>query len=96
MFSFRPNMENPDHREAWRILKEIPEGQKNLFLVRAILNEHDTEYLQEIIRKTVREELESCSMEGRQVFRSDRQEAASAAEEVPEQVLDFISMLQDE
>ena len=42
MFSFRPNMENPDHREAWRILKGIPEGQKNLFLVRAILREHDT------------------------------------------------------
>ena len=37
VFSFRPNMENPDHREAWRILKGIPEGQKNLFLVQAIL-----------------------------------------------------------
>lgn len=96
MFSFRPNMENPNHREAWRILKEIPEGQKNLFLVWAILNEHDTEYLQEMIRKTVREELEGCSMEERQVFRSDRQEAVDTAGEVPEQVLDFISMLQDE
>ena len=96
MFSFRPNMENPNHREAWRILKEIPEGQKNLFLVRAILNEHDTEYLQEMIRKTVREELEGCSMEERQVFRSDRQEAVDTAGEVPEQVLDFIFMLQDE
>lgn len=96
MFSFRPNMENPDHREAWRILKGIPEGQKNLFLVRAILNEHDTEYLQEVIRKTVREELKSCSMEESKVFRSDRQEAADLTGEVPDQVLDFISLLQDE
>lgn len=96
MFSFRPNMENPDHREAWRILKGVPEGQKNLFLVRAILNEHDTEYLQEVIRKTVREELKSCSMEGRKVFRSDRQEAVDLTGEVPAQVLDFISLLQDE
>ena len=91
MFSFRPNMENPDHREAWRILKGIPEGQKNLFLVRAILNECDTDYLQEVIRKTVREELENCSIEGRQVSASGRKEA-----ELPGQVLDFISMLQDE
>lgn len=96
MFSFRPNMENPDHREAWRILKGIPEGQKNLFLVRVILNEHDTEYLQEVIRKTVREELKSCSMEGSKVLGSDRQETADLTGEVPDQVLDFISLLQDE
>lgn len=89
-------MENPDHREAWRILKGVPEGQKNLFLVRAILNEHDTGYLQEVIRKTVREELKSCSMGGSKVFRSDRQEAADLTGEVPDQVLDFISLLQDE
>lgn len=93
VFSFRPNMENPDHRKAWEILKEIPEGQKNLFLVRAILNEHDTEYLEEVMRKTVREELESFGMKGSGMFESAKQEGAG---EVPDQVLDFISMLQEE
>ena len=71
-------MENPDHRKAWEILKEIPEGQKNLFLVRAILNEHDTEYLEEVMRKTVREELESFGMKGSGMFESAKQEGTIA------------------
>lgn len=92
VFSFRPNMENPDHRKAWEILSGIPNGQKNLFLVRAILKEQDTEYLQKVIRKTVREELENRSIEGNRMSELRKQDHV---EEVPEQVLDFISMLQE-
>ena len=36
-FLFRPNMQNEDHRRAWRLLQEAPEGQKSAFIVRAIL-----------------------------------------------------------
>ena len=36
-FLFRPNMQNEDHRRAWRLLQEVPEGQKSAFIVRAIL-----------------------------------------------------------
>ena len=51
VFSFRPNPENPEHRKAWEILKNVPEGQKNLFLVRAILQKDQTRHLEEMIRK---------------------------------------------
>lgn len=37
VFSFRPNMDNPEHRQAWEILRSVPEGQKNQFVVSAIL-----------------------------------------------------------
>lgn len=100
VFSFRPNMENPEHRRAWEILKKIPEGQKNLFLVRAILHEQDREYLEQAVRKAVREELKGCRIEGsgmdgdrNKMSESEKQEPAGR---VPEQVLDFISMLQEE
>lgn len=93
-------MENPEHRRAWEILKKIPEGQKNLFLVRAILHEQNREYLEQVVQKAVREELKGCRIEGggmdenrNGMSESERQEPAGG---VPKQVLDFISMLQEE
>ena len=57
VFSFRPNPENPEHRRAWEILKRVPEGQKNRFLVRAILQEDLARHLEECVRQAVREEV---------------------------------------
>ena len=57
VFSFRPNPENPEHRRAWEILKRVPEGQKNRFLVRVILQEDLARHLEECVRQAVREEL---------------------------------------
>lgn len=115
VFSFRPNLEYEEHRRAWEILQRIPEGQKNLFLVRAILHEQDREYLEQVVQKAVREELKGCRVQGvsadrdasdrgsidrdiadsetEQMFESGEQQSAGR---VPEQVLDFISMLQEE
>ena len=36
-FSFRPNLQNEEHRKAWDILQSVPEGQRNTFIARAIL-----------------------------------------------------------
>ena len=99
VFSFRPNMENPEHRRAWEILQGVPERQKNLFLVRAVLHEQDREYLEQAVKKAVREELKGCRIEGG--MDGDRNKMSESEEqrpagEVPEQVLDFIAMLQEE
>ena len=37
LFGFRPNLQNERHRRAWEILQAVPDGQKNAFLVQAIL-----------------------------------------------------------
>lgn len=100
VFSFRPNMEHEEHQRAWEILQRVPEGQKNLFLVRAILHEQDREYLEQLVQKAVREELKGCRIEGRgadeDINRMSESEDRKPADGVPEQVLDFISMLQEE
>ena len=92
-------MENPEHRRAWEILQGVPEGQKNLFLVRAVLHEQDREYLEQAVKKAVREELKGFrtegGMDGDRNKMSESEERKSAGE-VPEQVLDFIAMLQEE
>ena len=105
VFSFRPNMEQEEHRRAWEILQEVPEGQKTVFLVRAILHEQDREYLEQVFQKAVREELKGCRIEtgsadrgsaDRGIGRVSESEEQKPADGVPEQVLDFISMLQEE
>lgn len=36
VFSFRPNLKNPEHEKAWQILMEVPKGQRNQYLVDVI------------------------------------------------------------
>ncbi|MDD3363297.1 MAG: hypothetical protein PHW34_16695 [Hespellia sp.] len=86
VFSFRPNLDNGDHRKAWGILQRVPEGQKNHFLVQAILKEGNEETLEAIIRRTVREELKGVKTE---------QIEANETRDIPDQMLDFLSQMDD-
>lgn len=86
MFSFRPNMDNPEHRQAWEILQDVSEGQKNQFIVSAILKSKEGEYLEQIIRQAVREEI-------RNGVPLQKQETGKEQEEIPEQMLGFLEQL---
>ena len=55
VFSFRPNLKNSKHEKAWRILQDVPAGQRNQYLVDVILEQEE--------RGTVREELKSGDVE---------------------------------
>ncbi len=95
VFSFRPNLEDPEHRRAWEILRDVPEGQKNRFLVRAILQEDQGRYLEEMIRRAVREELEGIRLEKRTVFTEPEIPGVEILEpEIPGQMLDFLSRIE--
>ena len=87
VFSFRPNMDHADHRQAWEILSRVPEGQKNQYLVQAILEVQERAYLEKVIRETVREELKSGGME---------RMPACEKEEIPNQMLDFLFQMEQE
>ena len=86
VFSFRPNMDNPERRQAWEILQSVPEGQKNQFVVFAILKSRAGEYLEQIIRQAVREEI-------RNGVPIQEKEIGKAPEEIPEQMLGFLEQL---
>lgn len=95
VFSFRPNPENPEHQKAWEILKNVPEGQKNLFLVRAIIQEDLARHLERMVRKAVREELEGVRLEKRTVLSEPEVPGAEIPEpEIPGQMLDFLSRIE--
>jgi len=41
VYSFRPNLKNPEHQRAWEKFQSVPEGQKSQYLVQAILEKDD-------------------------------------------------------
>lgn len=59
LFGFRPNLQNEHHRRAWEILQAVLEGQKNAFLVQAILESEGKETLETTLRRVLREELKT-------------------------------------
>ncbi len=58
-YSFRPNLQNADHRQAWALLQAVPEGGKSAFLVKAILDSARQETLEATLRRVLREELKT-------------------------------------
>lgn len=88
VFSFRPKLENPSHRRAWEILQNVPEGQKNTFLVQAILRTEEKKNLEKMIRQVIHEELKNLSIPA-------QENGTPKPEEMPASMLEFLSSLED-
>ncbi|BFK28360.1 MAG: hypothetical protein E6124_24700 [Blautia producta] len=87
VFSFRPNLKNSEHEKAWKLLMEVPAGQRNQYLVDVILEKEERETLRKLIQETVREELKSGDME---------RIPAREKKEIPGQMLDFLFQMEQE
>lgn len=87
VFSFRPNLKNPEHQRAWELLCSVPEGKKNQHLVEAILKMEDGKWLEKVIREAVREELKGGSA---------ARHVTQKAEEIPNEMLDFLLQMENE
>ena len=82
-FSFRPNLQNEDHRKAWDILQTVPEGQKSTFLVRAILETEQQRKLEATLRRVLREELKAVPSQSIQ----------QPEEAIPQEMMGFLGSL---
>lgn len=78
-FSFRPNLQNEEHRRAWDALQAVPEGQRSAFLVQAILRSVRQEALEDSLRRVLREEWPAVPSQPK--------------ETVPQEMLGFLSSL---
>ena len=82
IFMFRPNLRNSEHRKAWEILQNVPEGQKNAFLVQAVLGTVQKEQLEGLLRRVIREEIQTAPVP-----------AASREEAIPQEMMGFLDSL---
>ena len=71
-----------------QILQSVPDGQKSSYLVQVILKDQENNQLEKSIRQAIREELAGVSISG-------SGESVSKKEEIPSQMLDFLSGLED-
>ena len=86
IFMFRPNLRNSEHRKAWEILQNVPEGQKNAFLVQAVLGTVQKEELERLLRRVIREEIQAVPVS-----------ATSQEDKIPQEMMGFLdSLLEDE
>lgn len=86
-FSFRPNLQNEEHRRAWDILQAVPEGQRNAYLVHAILQSAHASVLEETLRRVIREELRTVPS----------QQVKGREEAIPQEMMGFLgSLLEDD
>ena len=61
-YVFRPNLDEPQQRQAWVTLNRVPSGQRKTFLVQAILATEQDDRLERIIRKVVQEEIQQLDL----------------------------------
>ena len=88
VFSFRPTLDDSEHKRAWEILQSVPNGQKNAFLVQAILQSADSENLIEKIRMVFREELKGVQI-------SPEKNMGKQEDGILSQMLDFLSGMEE-
>lgn len=69
----------------------VPEGEKTAYLVQAILAYDQAAVLEEAVRRAVREEIQ-----GRSVQADTGEPELTDTGDVPEEMLEFLSMLQEE
>lgn len=86
LFMFRPNLRNAEHRKAWEVLQNVPEGQKSAFLVQAILETVQKEELETFLRRVLREELKAVPP----------QPVPQQEETIPQEMMGFLDSLMDE
>lgn len=84
-FTFRLNLQIEDHCKAWEALSAVPEGQRNRFLVQAILTSIRQNALEDCLRRVIREELKSVPS----------QPETHQQEVIPQEILGFLSSMLD-
>ena len=82
-FSFRPNLQNEEHRKAWDLLQSVPEGQRSTFIARAILENVRQDTLENTLRRVLREELQASPV----------QMESGQEDPIPQEMLRFLDSL---
>jgi len=85
------SMQTPHQREAWKILRAIPPGQRTDAVCRMVCRAQEQEVLLDTVRSAIQEELRCFRFEQR-TTENERQQAG----DVDETILGFLRALQEE
>ena len=83
------SMQAPQQREAWKILRAIPPGQRTDAVCRMVCRAREQEQLLDAVRSVVREELKHFT------FTAPEQPVQQPAGDMDENILGFLRALQE-
>ena len=83
------SMQSPQQREAWKILRAIPPGQRTDAVCRMVCRAQEQDRLLDAVSRAIREELRGIRLEQK------TNEARQQAEDVDESILGFLRALQE-
>ena len=83
------SMQAPQQREAWKILRAIPPGQRTDAMCRMVCRAREQDQLLDAVRRVVREELKHFT------FTAAEQPVQQPAGDVDESILGFLRALQE-
>jgi len=86
------SMAAPHQREAWKLLRAIPSGQRTDAVCRMILEHQSQRELLDAVRSVIREELRSVQIVSQQIEEPEQQDAGNVSDDV----LGFLLSLQEE
>lgn len=87
-FTFRPNPEQVNHRQAWEILQAVPDGQKTAYVVEALLQLREQQQMEELLRRIIREEMKTYTVQS--------EKSSTSKPAIPEEMLGFLESLATE
>ena len=85
------SMQSPQQREAWKVLRAIPLGQRTDAVCRMVCRAQEQEALLDAVRRAIQEELGNFQLE-RRTEEAERQQAG----DVDDSILGFLRALQEE
>ena len=77
VYSFRPNLKNPEHQRAWEKFQSVPK--------------EDRKWMEEVIQKTIKESVRELGICGT----TEQLKTKPSSEEIPDQMMDFLSQMEN-
>ena len=87
------SMQAPHQREAWKILRAIPPGQRTDAVCRMVCRAQEQEALLDAVRRAIQEELGNFQLE---LYPTREKTEKPQAGDVDESILGFLRALQEE
>jgi len=92
--SVRFNLQRSDHKKAWEVLSNLPQGMMNEYITSSIINTDSEERLKRIVRECMCDVLEECSLDMEMGSRRKaKHKDSTESGRIDNDALDFIKTL---
>lgn len=91
--SVRFNLDRSDHKKAWDVLSNLPQGMMNEYITSSIINADNEKRLKRIVKECMCDVFEECSLDAdNDNRRKSKQDESNETSQLDGDALDFIKI----